>query len=112
MNLTSMKQTKETSPEEVAPISTSDSEYPYGLEVRLEKESLAKLGMDVSDFSIGGTVDMVCQAEVTTLNESAGKGGDYSSISIQITDMALKQRPNETPKTLKLTLRELSRAGG
>jgi len=65
--------------------------------------------LDVSDFSIGGTVDMVCQAEVTSLNESAGKGGDYSSISIQLTDIALKQRPSK--KTLKSTLRALSGAG-
>ena len=42
-SLVSMKQSKEESAEEVTPV--SDSEYPYGLELRLDEEALAKLGL-------------------------------------------------------------------
>jgi len=95
MELHSMKRTKaekkDTSPE-VAPSYEGD-DYPYGLEISLEKESLEKLGLDIDDFTVGGEVEMVCYAEITRTHESAGKDNINSSVSIQITDMAMLARP-------------------
>lgn len=94
MKLQSMRRTKKEkkhTPEEVAPMSEED--YPYGLEIRLEEESLEKLGLDVDDFSIDGKVDLICEGEVTNLNISANTNHSHASVSIQITDMAMKQRP-------------------
>ena len=96
MKLTSMKRTKKNKanndvPEEAT--SYEEGDYPYGFELRLEKDSLDKLGLDLDSFSIGGTVDMVCQAEITHLSESANKNNSRSSASFQITDMAIKAHP-------------------
>ncbi len=67
MELHSMKRTKaekkSTSPEVATPYEGDD--YPYGLEISLEKESLAKLGLDIDDFVVGGEVEIICHAEVT-----------------------------------------------
>jgi len=97
MELQNMKRTKKenTKGADAPEVAGYEEDYPYGLSISLEKEGLEKLGLDISDFSIGGTVDMVCQAEVTSLSESAGRDGDYSSVSIQITDIAMKQRPKQ-----------------
>jgi len=78
-----------------APALGNEDDYPYGLSISLETESLKKLGMDVSDFTIGGKVDVVCQVEVTRMSESAGQDGAYSDVSLQITDMAMVHRPVE-----------------
>ena len=103
MDLHSMKRTikekKENSTAEVAPSYEGD-EYPYGLEISLEKESLAKLGLDIDDFVVGGEVEIICHAEVTRTHESAGKSDTSASVSIQITDMAMLARP--TKKRAKL----------
>jgi len=93
-----MKLTKKerTGSEELA-VPTTDRdegpEYPYGLEISLEKEGLAKLGLDIDDFIVGGEVEIICHAEITRTSESAGKNNLSASVSIQITDMAMLARP-------------------
>ncbi len=106
MNLHSMKRTKaekKSTSDEATPVGYDETEdYPYGLEISLEKESLEKLGLNIEDFTVGGKVDIVCQAEVTRLHQSVSKRNDaHTSASIQITDMAMMARPNEKPKKLK-----------
>ncbi len=104
MHLQSMKRTKKETKSheaEVAEPISAEEDYPYGLNINLEKESLEKLGLDIDDFSIGGKVDIICQAEVTSLHESANKNSTNASASLQITNMAMKARPNENPKKLK-----------
>lgn len=103
MKLTSMKRTKnnkttDSVPELVAP---DTDDYPYGLELRLEKAELSKLGIDIDDFSIGGKVNIECMAEVTNLSESANKNNSHSSASFQITHLAIEAMPNPKPKRLR-----------
>ena len=76
-------------------------EYPYGLEISLEKDSLEKLGLDIDDFSVGGEVELICHAEITRTHESAGKSESNSSVSIQITAMAMLARPIKKRAKLK-----------
>lgn len=106
MDLHDMKRTKEEKKEysgdaPVAVDSVGVDDYPYGLEISLEKESLEKLGIDIDDFAIGGTVEMICQAEVVRLHESASKRDTNASASIQITKMAMLVKPNFKKVTLK-----------
>ena len=105
MKLISMKRTKTEKKgniETCAPCdSSSVEEYPYGLEIRLEKESLKKLGIDVDDIAIGRKVIIEATAKVTNLNKSISASNDSSSMSIQITDMAVTVKGNDNPKTLK-----------
>lgn len=102
MKLKSMKRPKiSPSSKGADPIEVEGDEYPYGLEIRLEKVDLDRLGLDIEDFTVGGKVDMICEAEVTSLSESASKVGSHSSAALQITAMALKARPNTKPKRLR-----------
>jgi len=102
--LISMKRTKRSKAESdkmSEPVAIEEDDYPYGLEIRLEKAELTKLGLDIDDFSIGGAVDITCQAEITQLSESANKNSSHTSASFQITAMAIKALPNPKPKKLR-----------
>lgn len=104
MKLTSMKRTKRNKAENsslVEPVAYEEDDYPYGLEIRLEKAELNKLGIDINDFSIGGMVDIVGRAEITHLRESSNENNAQSSAAFQITDMAIKALPNPKPKKLR-----------
>jgi hypothetical protein len=115
MELPSMKRTKTEKKEygvDAAPSSVDEDEYPYGLSINLEKECLDKLGLDIDDFSINGKADMVCEAEVTSLHENANRHNTRASVTLQITNMALKVQPNEEPKSLKELLTVIKGSGG
>jgi len=81
--------------------------YPWGLELDLNDESLGKLGIDVSDLSVGQTVAVVGKAKVRSARISESEDGTDMSASIQITHLSL------TPvATEKKTLRQLVGAIG
>lgn len=104
MDLHDMSRTKEEKKErtgEVAISSPDVEEYPYGLSLNLEKESLDKLGLDADDFNINSKVEMVCTGEITSIHESASKDNDHTSINVQITKMAMLVKPNVNKVTLK-----------
>jgi len=112
MKLISMKRTRAEKKENIEPCAPSSTlssveEYPYGLEIRLEKESLKKLGIDVDDVAIGRKVHIEAVAKITNLNKSVSMSNDSSSMSIQITDMSITMRGNDNPKTIKSALRML-----
>lgn len=117
MKLTSMKRTKkERTADEatVAPVAYEEDDYPYGLEIRLEKAELTKLGIDIDSLSIGGTVDMECAAETTQLRETANRNNEQASASFQITDMAITARPRaeKLRDILKLVSNKLGAGAG
>lgn len=108
MDLADMSRTKEEKAAEKAKYAEVPTisepevpEYPYGLEIQLEEESLEKLGLECDDFSINSKVEMVCNGEVIRLHESADKRSSNASVSIQITGMAMRVIPNEKKATLK-----------
>ncbi len=81
--------------------SSSKDPYPYGLEISLEKESIEKLGLDIDDFSIGGKVNIMCIAEITSLSQSASKNNENLNVRLQITDMGMGECKMENPKKLR-----------
>jgi len=105
MKLQSMKLTKQERSGEEEKMPTAGKyegpEYPYGLEISLEKESLEKLGLDIDDFTVGGEIEIICNGEITRTNESAGKNNINSSVSIQITEMAMMARPIKKSSKLR-----------
>lgn len=108
MKLVSMKQTKSEIKETEQPI-TSSNQYPYGLEISLEKESIDKLDLNINDFSIGGKVDIVCTAEVTSLSQSASKKNENLSVRLQITDLGMGECKMENPKKLRDIMKSLKK---
>ncbi len=87
--LVSMKRTKsEKKDNDEGGVSITENDYPYGLSVSLEKESLDKLGITTLP-EIGDTFTLTAKVKVTSISESASEDGDTKSASLQITDMKL-----------------------
>lgn len=74
----------------VNPVNNSPR-YPYGLNIRLENDSIEKL--DIEEMPEVGEVVMImahAKVESVSMNEQAD-GKKYKSISLQITDMSLSE---------------------
>lgn len=65
--------------------------YPWGLEIRLEREELAKLGISESNLpQIGALMKMAAYARVTSVRvEKMQGGGNEVCVSLQIEQMEL-----------------------
>lgn len=74
-----------------SPASEGDR-YPWGLQIRLEKDDLEKLGVSAADFKIGQTVAIQASAKVTSINsrESTGSEKRYQEVGIQIEKLDLE----------------------
>lgn len=89
--MVNMKMTKEQAAEYTAsPASTEDAPaYPYGLEICLDDDSLAKLGM-TNPPDVGTVLTLKAQVTVTSNGVSQMQDGDKEArCSLQITDMEL-----------------------
>lgn len=64
--------------------------YPYGLEVRLDKEALEKLGLADALPKAGQAMKLEATVDVTNVHESdSANGGKDCSLTLQITALAL-----------------------
>lgn len=72
-------------------------EYPYGLCLRLGKEEMAKLGIKGLP-SVGDAFMIEAKSVVKTVSASAGEGGDYASVELQITDLGLDSDSEDKTK--------------
>ena len=87
MPLKSMRVTKKEGEKENA--IDSDQEYPYGLGLSLDNDTLAKLG--IKDLpELGEVMTLVAKVEVVSLSENSSKDNeDHKNVGLQITDMEL-----------------------
>lgn len=78
---------------EAKEVAMDQPEYPWGLEVSLNEDSIKKLGIDVENVNAGDDVFFFAKAKVTriSLNENVdsitGKKNSNGDISIQIEKM-------------------------
>lgn len=110
MKMKSMKRDKKekTKAEKGMPVDAVGSEdYPWGLNLRLEKESMDKLGIDIDDFIIGGKVELSCVAAVTNIQKSLSQTNDNSSVQLQITDLGVGKCQSKNPKNIKEAIKSL-----
>lgn len=99
--LISMKRTAEEvldKQKEYDAVSLFGDEYPYGLRIHLDEDTVRKLKYS---FAVGEDVMMTVKAHVkrvSTEEEEAGEGeGDTSScVELQITDMAVEASPKSS----------------
>ena len=69
------------------PIEMKQPEYPYGLQLRLEKEQIEKLG-GLKGITIGNEVKINAMGKVTSIRkEEYAEGKDNNCLEIQITDI-------------------------
>lgn len=95
MKLIDMKNTVKTKDSSlVSPV--EQDEYPYGLRIRLDNDSLKKLGITELPAidSEHKLVALVCVVGLS-MNESAGEGEPYRSIELQIEQLALMPAKEE-----------------
>ena len=74
-------------------------QFPFGLSINLDNDSLKKLGMDMPD--IGDKKVMVAKIEVTSVSARKQKGeSDHKHVELQITHMAIENAPNSAEEKL------------
>jgi len=67
-------------------------EYPYGLSISLNKESIKKLGLKAEDIVAGAEIDFCINVKVTSSRIEAGEK-DVSYVDMQI--MKMCEMPEE-----------------
>jgi len=98
-DLKSMKLDK--SEKECCEPSSDKQEYPWGLTIRLDNESLKKLG--ITDLpGVGEEMFLSAKVEVTEVSEHSRADGKepMKGVSLQITDMGLEGANTDKAKKL------------
>lgn len=82
---------------EATPLTMPENKYPYGLQITLSKDDLEKLNVDHSDWEIGDVfpLDILAKVVSKSVNESEN-GGNYCSVSLQITHIGAEEEESET----------------
>lgn len=99
MKLTSLKLSKTESKKETL-CEISKPRYPYGTQLRLDKEALAKLGLKVSDFDVGAEVEVEAVGTVTSIRSSEGDGYDSSEVCIQFEKVGVETMSDAVDKAI------------
>ena len=112
MSLVDMKRTEADMKSEMdcVPCSPDGSQYPYGLNICLDKDELDKLGITKLP-EIGAEFHGIFVAQVTRISQSAdmNMGDESMSMSLQITMLDIKEEaphPGEGTETVKDEARE------
>ena len=79
--LISMKRTPAQMKDDEAVSVHSKDEYPFGLEIRLDEESLKKMGIKVDKYTIGEKSSMFAKIKIEDLH------GEPPSMNLQITHL-------------------------
>jgi hypothetical protein len=96
--LTDLKRTKEEKkPMDVPQIcSESQEEYPYGLCIDLNTDSLDKLGISIDKYNVDDDVCIYAECCVKSLSQSKySSGKDNKSLSLQITKMKIQEEKKD-----------------
>lgn len=90
MGLVNMKLSKTEAKEMTEPAMMDHPHYPWGLNLQLNDESMAKLKLEkLPEVGSKMTLVAVVNVERVSSNETQG-GGKRQDMSLQITDMALE----------------------
>lgn len=86
-HLTSMKLSRDEAEDTVLSVDEAPR-FPWGLSITLDEESLSKLGIDLSNFEIGQTIEIVAVAKVESKSEHEHQDDDaHQSVGLQITEL-------------------------
>lgn len=90
-----------------ASLATEAPAYPWGLSINLDSDTLEKLECDVSEFKVGSKMRIMAAVEVTSVSSNETRGaGESSSVSLQITDMALDDEGKKSKDASKALYQE------
>lgn len=95
MKLVSMKitpQERKEKEEAAVPNKIEQPSYPYGLELRLSKPELEKLGLSAA-LQVGDECVVSAKAKVTSVEMRQHEGGDHEHVTLQLTDLGVEAKP-------------------
>lgn len=82
-------------------LATEGPQYPWGLSLSLEQESLKKLGLSVGELEVGQEVSVIAKARVVSLSSNQSEGNDKNeSASLQLTDVCVELEGADAAKAL------------
>lgn len=91
MKTVSLKLSPKEKKEEIAEFKPKAPEYPWGSCIRLDKDEMKKLGIDLTDAKDGATFKLEGKAKIVGFSMSKREGGEsYASVELQITDLGLE----------------------
>lgn len=95
MKLKNMKIDKEAKKKMMEPIPSDVPEYPWGLRLELNNESLEKLGLEKLP-KVGTSVKLYAKVDVVSVSAyEQAKGEKNKNLSLQITDLCLESGEKE-----------------
>lgn len=83
-----MKSSEKQSATLLSDVASDEPEYPYGLRISLDEESLKKLGIGEMP-EVGTTMALQAKVEVVAVSQYEHKDDVSRTLVLQITDMAL-----------------------
>lgn len=87
----------------VMPSDYSGPKYPWGLELRLENNSLEKLGVDISKFKGGQSVPLQIEGIVTGISLSENEKGERNAcLTIVAAKIGLETKKSTTEQAESL----------
>lgn len=85
---------------DLSAIPCSPSDYPWGLSISLDNESLKKLDVDFDSVEIGETYHLFVLAKVTSKSRNDSEGnGQCDRIELQITHVAAESEDVENKES-------------
>lgn len=82
-------------------------DYPYGLRISLDGESLKKLGIDMMD--VGQEVTLQGIGVVVACSMNSGMHGEQKSVDIQLQQLDVQGEEKEATKSKQKTERKVGR---
>lgn len=86
-------------------VSANYEKYPYGLRISLEGPDIEKLGSQLDDVQLGGTVTITAKAEVVSYNVGGnlydGERSEDTNLSFQIQKLQVIPTAKEADNSLK-----------
>lgn len=108
MNLRSLKKAVKVADKPDVCVSEDHEEYPYGLRLNMNNETLTKLKINIDDFDIGDSVMIVAKADIKSKSESDDtEYGENQDMSLQITDMDVKSIGGMSMLDIKMNNHEI-----
>lgn len=93
----SMKMSKAAKSTMLGEVTTDAPEYPYGLRISLDGDSMKKLAMP--ECKVGDKLALMAMVEVVSMSEHQGEGDKEPrrSLDLQITDMEMHDGKAQGP---------------
>jgi hypothetical protein len=98
MPMISVKRTAEEVKVDNEPALMSGDEYPWGLQVDLDDDTLEKLDQGLLD--VGTELKLDAIVNVSAVHEHSNEGGRSRSMTLQITELALTRPAREASERL------------